>query len=107
MIRNIALFECKKIKVFSPSKGKVVNKLAYIVGKNRLTSMAILKEDVSLYGVEPTQAHTILVDDGLGVFHFCGGAHAAIKKFAELSHEEILNWQTTAQKTYMKGQQNG
>ena len=106
MIRNIALFESKKIKVFYPSKGKHVNKIAYIVGKNRLTSMAILKEDVSLYGIEPTQAHTILVDDGLGVSHFCGGAFTAIKKFAELSHEEILNWQIAAQKL-TKGQQNG
>jgi hypothetical protein len=87
----------KTIKVFYPSLGKIVNKRAHIIKMNRLTELAVLVEDVSKYGQEPTQAHNALIDDGLGVFHFSGWLYSAINKFDELTHEKILEYQSKLQ----------
>ena len=59
------------IKVFLPSLGKIVSKKAYYVGDIMAHPMMVLKEEVSLYGKEATNAHTVLVFNYKSkVFHF-------------------------------------
>ena len=85
--------EKKIIKVFMPSSGLVKNKQALVLKRNRILELCVLKEDVTLYGETPTQAHTALVNDTNNIYHFSGGLVSALNKFDTLEHATIIKHQ--------------
>lgn len=85
--------DTKKIKVFYPSTGKIITKVAYVLKRNRVVELCVLKEDVTLYGDTVTQAHTALLNDIVDVYHFVGGLANALNKFESIPHDKYLAYQ--------------
>lgn len=91
MLKGIINMKNQKIKVFMPSKGKTMTKVAKCIDEKYGYKVMVLVEDLNNYGETLNGCHTLLLPDMDNVYHFSfhGGQ---LEMFKDIEFERLYEF---------------